>query len=100
MATAFVFTSNEVNQDGYDGLMESLGRAETTAPLPSGCIAHFAGPNGEGWRVIDVWEDPDSARSFYESERFQSMLGNGPRIDVQPWPLHRIEVARTLARID
>jgi hypothetical protein len=100
VAIAFVFESDEVNQEQYDGLMEALGRTEVRSELPPGVIAHIAGPKGAGWRVVDVWEDPESARRFYESERFQSIVGSAPGMAIQDWPLHRIEVARTVARID
>lgn len=98
MAIAFVFESSELNQHMYDGLMEGIGRREVTAELPPGIIAHFAGPTENGWRVVDVWEDEESAGRFYESDTFQTVVGGGPQITTQPWPLYRIEVAKTTAQ--
>lgn len=100
MAIAFVFESDEIQQEEYDGLMEALGRADIQSELPPGAIAHVAGPKGAGWRAIDLWENEDSARRYYESESFRSVVGQSPKIATQPWPIHRIEVAKTISTID
>ena len=102
MAHAFVFESAEVDQNGYDLLMKGLGRGPIDSPLPSGIIAHMAGPRAEGgWRVVDVWDSEEAANSFYQSSTFQVVVGGAPvAIDTRPWPLHRIEVDQAVRRVD
>ena len=96
MPVAFLFEGRGVDAEGYDTLMERLGRADVESPSPEGFIAHLAGPTDNGWRVVDVWESEEAAGAFYGSERFQSMLADGPPIEQQPWPLHRLEIDRTM----
>lgn len=102
MAHAVVVESAEVDQDGYDELMKGLGRGPLDSALPSGIIAHLAGPRTHGgWRVVDVWESEQAANAFYGSSTFQQVVGGAPvQIDVQPWPLHRIEVDQTIRIVD
>jgi hypothetical protein len=96
MPIAFLFEARGVSAAEYDGLMERLGRAEVSSPAPDGFIAHLAGPTDGGWRALDVWESEEAAGAFYGSERFQAMLADAPPIDQQPWPLHRVEIDRTM----
>lgn len=96
MPFAFVFEGRGVGQDEYDGLMERVGRADVQSPAPDGFIAHLAGPTDDGWRVIDVWESEEAAGAFYGSDGFQAMLADAPPIDQRPWPLHRVEIDRTM----
>ena len=38
--------------------------APTVDPAPAGLILHVAGPTGEGFRVIDIWEDREAWERF------------------------------------
>jgi hypothetical protein len=103
MAIAFVFESDKVDQAGYDQLMQSIDREALDAALPAGVIAHLSGPKqGGGWRVVDVWESEDVANAFYSSEQFRPVMAGAADAGMSnaPWPLHRIEVAQTLRRLD
>jgi hypothetical protein len=103
MAIAFVFESEKVDQAGYDQLNVTINREALDAPLPTGLIAHLAGPKqGGGWRVVDVWETEDAANTFYGSEQFRPVMAGAADIGMTnaPWPLHRIEVEQTLRRLD
>ena len=94
MAIAFVFELDDFDKDRYDRFMEAIGRSEVTTDLPAGAIAHFAGPTGAGWRLIDVWEDEASAVAFYTVARAAFTGGSDmPPISSKQWPLHRVEMA-------
>jgi hypothetical protein len=98
MAIAFVFTSAEVDQALYDLAMKGINRESLDSPTPNGLIAHLSGPASDaGWRVVDVWESEDAANSFYGSPQFQEGVVKAlPPIDVQPWPMYRLEIEHTL----
>lgn len=48
--------------EGYDGMLAVLTEPLKQAP---GFIAHMAGPDGESWRVAEVWESVKEASDFY-----------------------------------
>jgi hypothetical protein len=99
MPVAFVFESVQVDQSGYDGLMQAIGRESLDAPLPAGCIAHMAGPKAEGgYRAVDVWESEQAANAFYGSEQFGPVMSAAPSMGISntPWLLHRLEVGQTI----
>jgi len=102
VAYAFIFESDVVDIDGYDQLMKGIGRESLDAPSPEGYIAHVSGPRAQGgWRVVDVWESEQAANAFYSSPTFTDVVtGSGVPIDVAPWPVHRLEIDRTLRQID
>ncbi len=100
MPVAFMFEAEGVGREVYDGLMDRIGRADVNSAGPEGFIAHLAGPTERGWRVVDVWESEDPAGAFYGSDVFQGMLAEAPPIDRSPWPLHRVEIDRTMRELE
>jgi hypothetical protein len=52
------------DQDLFDHLNE---RAGTTDELPDGCLARIVGLVESGARVIEVWESPEDAQRFSET---------------------------------
>jgi hypothetical protein len=46
----------------YDGMLAQLAEPMRRA---KGFISHVAGPNGNGWRVIEVWETKEDATKFF-----------------------------------
>ncbi len=96
MTTAFVYESEIVDQDGYDGLMKAQGRDTPEAPAPDGQIAHLAGPNPTGgWRVIDVWESEQAANTYYASDQFAAVRDGATDAGItsSTWALHRVELS-------
>ena len=96
MAIAFVVEGANLSQADYDQAMRAINREDPNAPYPPGVIAHVAGPTENGWRVVDVWENDEAAQGFYGSELFRSMIKGLPPVSFTPWPLHRLEVYRTI----
>ena len=99
MSGAFVFESGQLDQAEYDGIMKAIGRGPIDAPAAAGIIAHLAGPMATGgWRVVDVWESEDAANAFYGSAQFQPVMAAAAEhgITTVPWPMHRVEVERTI----
>lgn len=35
-------------------------------PIPAGLIAHIAGPTDEGVRIIEIWDDEQAGRRFFD----------------------------------
>jgi len=62
IAIAVIVEIPEGTQQQYDRVNEAMGLKEA-AEIPPGQIVHFAGPTGDSWVVIDVWE----SREAYES---------------------------------
>ena len=48
--------------EGYDGMLSVLTEPLRQAP---GFIAHIAGPDGDGWRVTEIWDSVREASDFY-----------------------------------
>jgi hypothetical protein len=51
-----------VTKEMHDGMLEKLG-----GPMRAqqGFVAHLAGPNGDGWRVMEVWETKEHATRWF-----------------------------------
>jgi len=79
--------------------MKAINRESLDAPSPKGFIAHLAGPrpNG-GWRVIDLWGSEELAGAFCSSDEFKPVMAAAASagISTTPWPLHRLEIDRTI----
>lgn len=62
--------------------------------LPEGAVLHIAGPTGNGWRVITVWESEDRFQQFREEELIPAMneAGEGQRIvpQITAKPVHKL----------
>lgn len=48
--------------EGYDGMLAVLAEPLKQAP---GFIAHMAGPDGDSWRVTEIWDSVKQASDFY-----------------------------------
>jgi len=48
--------------EGYDAMLAGL---EGPIRAAKGFIAHGAGPDGETWRVFEVWESGKDAADFF-----------------------------------
>ena len=49
-------------QEGYDRMLATLTPLLRQA---KGFIAHGAGPDGDGWRVFEIWESQEDATQFF-----------------------------------
>lgn len=63
--------------------------------LPEGCQLHVAGPVGQGWRVITVWDEADKFHKFREETLLPTIREQSggaedafPQIDIQP--VHKV----------
>ena len=87
MAVAMLVDNPQGSQEIYDKMREQLGLQE-----PSGGILHVAGPSPSGgWRVIELFESEEAARTFLQ-ERFgpawEAIGAPGPRPQPEFWPVH------------
>jgi hypothetical protein len=68
MTSAFVLTFDAVDGDAGDAYDRVLADMNLGGVLPRGAVFHGAGRWGDGWRVIDVWED-EAAFDAFAQER-------------------------------
>ena len=87
MAIAFLVDNPEGSQEIYEKV-----RAQMGLDAPAGGIFHAAGPSPNGgWRVIEVWESEDDARTFRDERLMPAFDAAGvPRPANPPeiWHLH------------
>lgn len=93
MTIAMLIDNPRGSRELYESLLETM-----EADLPLGGICHVAGPSpAGGWRVIEVWDTEEEARTFL-AERFAPALRSagfeGPPPTPQLWPVVAAEVGR------
>jgi hypothetical protein len=70
MAIVLVHQGPDVTQESYDQVVRSMmgkDRAESLSDWPvEGLLVHVAGGGPQGFRVVDVWESEEAARTFGE----------------------------------
>jgi len=93
MTIAMLIDNPAGSQELYERILDNLG-----LDLPLGGTLHLAGPSPSGgWRVIEVWNSPEEAKSFL-TERFAPALRaagfEGEPPTPQFWPVHAHEAAR------
>jgi hypothetical protein len=62
---AFVLDFPEATKQQYDQVVDRMDLGGRVAP---GGAVHTAGTYGDGWRVIDVWEDPAAFEKFRDEK--------------------------------
>ena len=79
---AVLFTASEIpGRDVYQGVFDQvrddLARAR-------GFVAHGAGPAGDGWQVVEIWQSREDAERWHE-EHIRPVLPPGmePRMEFQ-----------------
>lgn len=51
--------------------------AHPAAGLPSGQTHHFAGPSGDGWSVVAIWDSQESLDAFMSETLMPALQGLG-----------------------
>src|SRR5947199_96909 len=64
MSVIVIAETPGLDAEGYERIVKEHGHR--IDELPADCTAHFAGPAGEAWRAVAVW---DSAEQAAESGR-------------------------------
>jgi hypothetical protein len=65
MAVCLVMDFVPGDAQKYDGVMEDM---RLDGKLPEGARFHAAGPYGDGWRVVDVWDSMERFEAFAQSQ--------------------------------
>ena len=86
MAVAFVLDFPGGTREQYDQVIAKMDLGGQTAP---GGLFHAAGPYGDGWRVVDVWED----MAQFERFRDEKMIPYVAEVGLGPPRVRAIEVA-------
>lgn len=94
MTIAMLIDNPAGSRELYERILDNLDQ-----DVPLGGMLHVAGPApGGGWRVIELWNSPEEAKSFL-SERFAPALRaagfEGPPPTSQFWPVVVHEAAHT-----
>lgn len=75
-------------KDHYEAISAKLVPNDT---LQEGAILHIAGPTGDGWRVIAVWENAEVFERFRESSLEPTVVQVGaPRPRVQQFEVYKL----------
>ena len=92
MAFVRLFDNPEGTQEQYDAASQALGI--TAENMPEGGVLHVAGPSPSGgWRVVEVWESEEAARTFDEETLLPLLQSVGvERPEAETWPVHRAVV--------
>ena len=90
MAFVRLFDNPEGTQEQYDAASQQLGI--TAENLPDGGLFHVAGPSPSGgWRVVEVWESEEAARTFDEETLLPLLQSVGvERPEGETWPVHNL----------
>ncbi len=87
MAVVMMLDNPGGSQEVYERLRAHLGLDK-----PAGGIFHVAGPSPTGgFRVIELWESEEGARTFLRESfapALQAIGAAGPAPDIQFWPVH------------
>jgi hypothetical protein len=93
MPVALSFHNPSVTQEQYDALRDRLD-VDHPDRMPDGAILHLAAPDpAGGWRVFEIWESEEAARTFMR-ERLEPIFAEAGRELATPevWELHRLVV--------
>jgi hypothetical protein len=92
MAFVRLFDNPEGTQEQYDAASQQLGITADT--MPAGGVLHVAGPSPSGgWRVVEVWESEEAARTFDEETLLPLLQSVGvERPEPETWPVHNMVV--------
>lgn len=86
MAVAILIDNPGGSQEIYDKVRQRIGLEE-----PAGGILHVAGPSPKGgWRVIEVFESDEEARTFLKQRLGPAFKAVGAAAPPEPefWPVH------------
>ena len=70
--------------------MDAQRRFDTESLSSGGCKLHIAGPVGQGWRVITVWESREASDRFREERLLPAIR---PLAGDQPTPTGEPEIS-------
>jgi hypothetical protein len=63
VAICLVVDNVDESREGFERVMKHLGQ---TGPIPpTGASLLVAGPAEDGWRVISIWDSPESLQQFF-----------------------------------
>jgi hypothetical protein len=57
---------------GVTDTQYATARGMLGAALQPGNLIHVAGPTGDGWRIMEVWESPEAMGAFFQSSIAQT----------------------------
>jgi hypothetical protein len=84
MPVAIIVDFPHGTREQYDTVVERMALG---GRLPAGGLFHAAGPTADGWRVIDVWEEPAAFERFAD-EKIKPLTADAglqpPRIETVP----------------
>ena len=88
MTTAYILDFESGGAAQYDAVVDQMQLGGRMAP---GGVFHAAGPYGNGWRVIDVWEDEAAFAAFAETKIGPITAEHGlPEPQIRTFPVTRM----------
>ena len=96
MALAILAEIPDLTREQYEMVAKKINETGS----PAGALFHAGGPIEGGYRVVEVWESPEAAESFYSSERLQQASAGLPQPKVlMTWPVHGLDDSSGWRRI-
>src|SRR4051812_45275037 len=65
MPVAVIMDFASGDSAAYDRVIENM---QLDGHVPEGATFHAAGPYGDGWRVVDVWDDAAGFQAFAQEK--------------------------------
>jgi hypothetical protein len=62
MSVIVIAETPGLDAEGYQRIVTEQGHG--AGKLPAGCMAHFAGQAGGGWRVVAVWDSAEQVAEY------------------------------------
>lgn len=91
MAIGILFTI-DCSQEQYETVMRRLEAAGAAAP--PGRQYHVAGPAGQAWRVVDVWDSQSAFEAFAQTLLPIMQEVGIPPVQPDVFPVHTIVVGQ------
>jgi len=92
MAVAILAEIPGLSREQYELLVTKVNESGS----PAGALFHAGGPIEGGYRILEVWETPESAELFYNSETLKQATAPLPAEQQQPkiiltWPVYSLD---------
>jgi hypothetical protein len=76
-----------LTQQQYDQVTQA---ADPGSKAPQGLLYHAAGPLGDGWCIMEVWESQEAIDRFMAQTRDIMQGARVPAFQDQVFPIHKI----------
>jgi hypothetical protein len=88
MALAILAEIPDITREQYETVVQKVNETGS----PAGALFHAGGPIEGGYRVVEVWESPEAAETFYGSDLLREASAGLPQPKVlMTWPVYGLD---------